>query len=219
MKHIAIFASGNGSNAQNLIEYFNLGKACNFQHVQSLGAIQESESTSELQQEKSSRAPLADIAVIICNKPDAYVLTRAKELGVPSVVLQKEELTTSPQTLLQTLKEYNIDYIVLAGYLLKIPTELIHEYPNKIINIHPALLPAYGGKGMYGRRVHEAVVAAGEKESGITIHLVDEQYDSGKILFQAKCQIDPTDTAEDLERKIHHLEQANFSKVVDKYIN
>lgn len=209
MKHIAIFASGNGSNAQNLIEYFNLSKTCNFQHVQNLEAIQKNESQS----------PLANIAVVICNKPDAQVLTRADKLGIPSVVLNKEELTASPQTLLQILKKYKIDYIVLAGYLLKIPAELIHEYPNKIINIHPALLPAYGGKGMYGRRVHEAVVAAKEKESGITIHLVDEQYDSGKILFQAKCQIAPTDTAEDLERKIHHLEQENFSKVVDKYIN
>ena len=193
MKHIAIFASGNGTNAQNLIEYFNLNKRCDFSHV--------------------------NVAVVICNKTNAPVIERAKKMGVPAVVLKKEELTTTPQVLLQTLKEYKIDYIVLAGYLQMIPSELIKEYPDRIINIHPSLLPAYGGKGMYGHHVHEAVVAAGEKESGITIHLVDEVYDSGRIIFQARCIVAPSDTPDDVAAKIHELEQAHFPQVVREYIS
>lgn len=196
MKHVAIFASGSGTNAQNLIEYFNYGK-----------------------NRSNKTSPDTKVEVVICNKPGAYVLTRAEKLGVPTAVLNKEELTNSTERLFELLKQYSIDYIILAGYLLKIPAELIEMYPDKIINIHPALLPAYGGKGMYGHHVHEAVVAAKEKESGITIHLVDEKYDNGKILFQAKCSIDPTDTPDDVAEKIHHLEQANFPRVVDEYIN
>ena len=196
MKHVAIFASGSGTNAQNLIEYFNYGK-----------------------NRSNKTSPDPKVEVVICNKPGAYVLTRAEKLGVPTAVLNKEELTNSTERLFELLKQYSIDYIILAGYLLKIPAELIEMYPDKIINIHPALLPAYGGKGMYGHHVHEAVVAAKEKESGITIHLVDEKYDNGKILFQAKCSIDPTDTPDDVAEKIHHLEQANFPRVVDEYIN
>ena len=196
MKHVAIFASGSGTNAQNLIEYFNYGK-----------------------NRSNKISPDTKVEVVICNKPGAYVLTRAEKLGVPTAVLNKEELTNSTERLFELLKQYSIDYIILAGYLLKIPAELIEMYPDKIINIHPALLPAYGGKGMYGHHVHEAVVAAKEKESGITIHLVDEKYDNGKILFQAKCSIDPTDTPDDVAEKIHHLEQANFPRVVDEYIN
>ena len=192
MKHIAIFASGNGTNAQNLIEYFNLNKRCDFSHV--------------------------NVAVVICNKTNAPVIERAKKMGVPAVVLKKEELTTTPQALLQTLKEYKIDYIVLAGYLQMIPLELIKEYPDRIINIHPSLLPAYGGKGMYGHHVHEAVVAAGEKESGITIHLVDEVYDSGRILFQARCPINLGDTPEILAAKIHQLEYEHFPCIIEEYI-
>ena len=196
MKHVAIFASGSGTNAQNLIEYFNYGK-----------------------NRSNKTSPDTKVEVVICNKPGAYVLTRAEKLGVPTAVLNKEELTNSTERLFELLKQYSIDYIILAGYLLKIPAELIEMYPDKIINIHPALLPAYGGKGMYGHHVHEAVVAAKEKESGITIHLVDEKYDNGKILFQAKCSIDPADTPDDVAEKIHHLEQANFPRVVDEYIN
>lgn len=195
MKNIAILASGNGSNAQNLIEYFNLGKGC----------LQEN-------------LNLASVKIIICNKPDAYVITRAENLNIPAIVLKKEELTTSPQLLLQLLKEHGIDYIILAGYLLKIPAELINEYPDRIINIHPALLPAYGGKGMYGNHVHEAVIAAKEKESGITIHLVDNEYDSGKILFQARCTVTPEDTPQSLAAKVHELEYRNFPQAVAKYI-
>ena len=195
MKNIAILASGNGSNAQNIIEYFNLEKNC-----------------------PPEDSGIASVKIIITNKPDAYVITRAKNMDIPVVVFKKEELTTSPQPLLQLLKEHGIDYIILAGYLLKIPAELIHEYPDRIINIHPALLPAYGGKGMYGNRVHEAVIAAKEKESGITIHLVDNEYDSGKILSQAKCSVDPEDTPQSLAAKIHELEYRNFPQTVAKYI-
>ena len=195
MKNIAILASGNGSNAQNLIEYFNMGKNCSTEYLS-----------------------LASVKIIICNKPDAYIITRAENLNIPAIVLKKEELTTSPQPLLDLLKEHNIDYIILAGYLLKIPSALIDEYPQRIINIHPALLPAYGGKGMYGSHVHEAVIAAREKESGITIHLVDKDYDSGKILLQARCAVDPDDTPQSLAEKIHTLEYSNFPQAVAKYI-
>lgn len=195
MKNIAILASGNGSNAQNIIEFFNFGTNC----------IPDDQN-------------VASVKIIICNRPDAYVITRAKNLNIPFVVFKKEELTTSPQPLLDLLKKLDIHYIVLAGFLLKIPSELIHEYPQRIINIHPALLPAYGGKGMYGRRVHEAVIAAKEKESGITIHLVDDDYDSGKILLQAKCAVKPDETPESLAEKIHQLEYTNFPQTVAKYI-
>lgn len=191
MNNIAIFASGSGTNAQNLIEYFNYGKGRN----------------------------TASVKTVICNKPGAYVLVRAEKLNVPYSVMNKEELTHSSAKLLELLKQHNIDYIILAGYLLKIPSELIAEYPDRIINIHPALLPSYGGKGMYGHHVHEAVVAAGEKESGITIHLVDEKYDNGRTLFQARCEVAPTDTPDDVAAKIHLLEQSHFPTVVEQYIS
>ncbi len=196
MKQLAVFASGNGTNAQSLIEYFNGYNATG----------------------KTGNAA-ACVKIVICNKSSAYVLTRAENLGVPSIVLTKEELTSKPDRLLQILADLEIDYIILAGYLLKIPQELIALYPQRIINIHPALLPSYGGKGMYGKHVHEAVVAAGEKESGITIHLVNEEFDNGKHLFQAKCTVEPTDTADDLAKKIHLLEKEHFPQVVEIYIN
>lgn len=186
MKKIAIFASGSGTNAQNIITYFN--------------------SNSSIRTE-----------LVICNKPGAYVLERARNLGVESIVPTKEELQS--EKILQILKEHKIDFIVLAGYLLKIPAILIHNYPGSIINIHPALLPKYGGKGMYGHYVHQAVVAAKEKESGITIHLVDEFYDNGQILFQATCPVSPADTAEDVAEKIHLLEQKHFPRVIEAYLN
>ncbi len=185
MKKLAIFASGNGTNAENLITHFASNSS-------------------------------AQVKIIICNKPGAYVLERAKKLGVQSIVLTKEELQSSK--ILQILQEHNIDFIILAGYLLKIPAMVINNYPGSIINIHPALLPKYGGKGMYGSRVHEAVVASGEKESGITIHLVDEIYDNGRILFQACCPVFPTDNAEDVAAKIHFLEQEYFPRTIEQYI-
>lgn len=188
MKNLAIFASGNGSNAQNIIEHFN-------------------------------KSNTARVSLIICNKPNAYVLERGKAKGVSSVVMTKEELTSdSPDTLISLLQENEINYIILAGYLLKIPEALVAAYPGSIINIHPALLPKFGGKGMYGHHVHEAVIAAGEKETGITIHLVDSNYDSGKILFQAKCDVLGSDTTESIEKKIHTLEQRHFPTEIERYI-
>lgn len=191
MKNLVIFASGNGSNAQNIIEYFN--------------------STSS---EESS----AKVVRVICNRTNAYVLERAAKLGVPTSVITKEELSEGPQGILEILEKDSTDLIILAGYLLKIPDEVIAGYRGRIINIHPSLLPAYGGKGMYGNRVHEAVIAAGERVSGITIHLVDENYDSGKILFQAECPLLENDTLETLAGRIHELEYTHFPHIIEEYI-
>lgn len=191
MKNLVIFASGNGSNAQNIIEYFN--------------------STSS---EESS----AKVVRVICNRTNAYVLERAAKLGVPTSVITKEDLSEGPQGILEILEKDSTDLIILAGYLLKIPDEVIAGYRGRIINIHPSLLPAYGGKGMYGSRVHEAVIAAGERVSGITIHLVDENYDSGKILFQAECPLLENDTPETLAGRIHKLEHTHFPHIIEEYI-
>lgn len=191
MKNLVIFASGNGSNAQNIIEYFN--------------------STSS---EESS----AKVVRVICNRTNAYVLERAAKLGVPTSVITKEDLSEGPQGILEILEKDSTDLIILAGYLLKIPDELIAGYRGRIINIHPSLLPAYGGKGMYGNRVHEAVIAAKERVSGITIHLVDENYDSGKILFQAECPLLENDTPETLAERIHELEYTHFPHIIEEYI-
>lgn len=195
MRNLAIFASGSGTNAENLIQYF------------------------------SGREDYR-VAVVLCNKPDAFVLQRAQRLGVPSVVFDKSQLMCSealtPEgkpSVVSILKEYDAFALILAGFLMKIPSHLIDAWPRRIINIHPALLPKYGGKGMHGMHVHEAVVAANEVESGITIHLVDEQYDHGKTLFQAKCEVLPCDTAHDVAAKIHLLEQAHFPEVVDDYLS
>ncbi|MBN1464071.1 MAG: phosphoribosylglycinamide formyltransferase [Paludibacteraceae bacterium] len=183
---IAIFASGSGSNAENLIHYFKQSK-----HV--------------------------NIVLILSNKPDAFVHKRAKKLHIPSISFTKNQFSESDY-ILKLLQEKKIDLIILAGFLLKVPTNLIHAYPNRIINIHPALLPKYGGKGMYGQYVHEAVVAHNEKETGITIHYVNEHYDEGTIIFQAKCAVLPTDTADDVAKRVHQLEYEHFPKVVEKFI-
>ena len=188
MKTIAIFASGNGSNAQNIITYFNRGN-------------------------------MASVKLVICNIPHAYVLQRASALGIPAAVMDKTALTAdNPSKLLSLLHNNTIDYIVLAGYLQKIPAALTTAFAGKIINIHPALLPKFGGKGMYGIHVHRAVVAAGEKLSGITIHLVDAVYDNGKILFQAQCPLTPQDTPEDVATKVQALEQQHYPAVIEQYI-
>ena len=189
MKKLAIFASGNGSNAQNIIEHF-----------------------------KGSET--ARVTLIISNKSGAYVLERATALGVPTAVLPREQLTAeNPTELLTLLQAQGIEYIILAGYLLKIPAALVEAYPGRIINIHPALLPKFGGKGMYGNHVHQAVIDAGETESGITIHLVDSNYDSGSTLFQATCPVFPTDTAESLAERIHSLEKEHFARIIEGYIS
>ncbi len=185
MKKIAIFASGSGSNAENIIDYFNGNKDVTF-------------------------------PVIISNKADAFVHERAKKFNIPSYTFKKSEFENGE--VLTLLKRENIDFIVLAGFLLKISENILEAYPHHIINIHPALLPKFGGKGMYGMHVHEAVVAEGEKESGITIHFVNQNYDEGQIIFQAKCEVAPTDTPEDVAEKIHVLEYEHFPKIIEKVI-
>ncbi len=188
MINIAVFASGNGSNAENLIRFFNCDS-------------------------------YAKVTLVVCNKKDALVVNRAKNLNINTYIMSKEQLCAqNPSELLNLMESYKINYIILAGYLLKIPLALINKYTHKIINIHPSLLPKYGGKGMYGMNVHRAVVDAKEKKSGITIHLIDQIYDNGKILFQASCDINPTDTPEDVAKKIGLLEQTHFPKVVKEYI-
>ncbi|MBS1608405.1 MAG: phosphoribosylglycinamide formyltransferase [Bacteroidetes bacterium] len=154
------------------------------------------------------------VALIICNKPGAGVLSIAERENIPALLIEKEKFFRG-DSYVPELKEKNIDFIVLAGFLWKIPPALIKAYTGKIINIHPALLPKYGGKGMYGHFVHEAVIASGDKESGITIHYVDEVYDHGKIIFQDKCAVLSTDTAESLAQKIHELEHKNFPVVIE----
>lgn len=181
-KNIAIFASGAGSNAKKLIEYFK-------GHVS------------------------VTIALIVCNKPEAGVTQIAQMEGVPLMLINKKELESD--SFPETLKQNGINLIVLAGFLLKIPPTLVQAYPKQIINIHPALLPAYGGKGMYGQHVHEAVIQAKEKESGITIHYVDEQYDHGATIFQTTCPVTAADTPASLAQKIHALEHQHFAKVVE----
>jgi phosphoribosylglycinamide formyltransferase-1 len=153
------------------------------------------------------------IALIVCNKPEAGVLKIAEQEHIASLIIEKEKFFKG-DAYVHELEEKKIDFIVLAGFLWKIPTALIKKYTNKIINIHPALLPKYGGKGMYGNKVHEAVIAAKEKVSGITIHYVDDLYDHGKIIFQAKCAIAQNDTAETLAQKIHLLEHENFPGII-----
>ena len=154
-----------------------------------------------------------EIGLVISNRSEAQVHQRAERLGVPSFTLPRETLTDG-NALSQMLRDRRIDFIVLAGYLLKIPPELIHAYPNRIINIHPALLPKYGGKGMYGNHVHQAVVDAKEKESGITIHLVNENYDEGSIVFQAKSPVFAEDSAEDVAARVHELEYRHYPEVI-----
>jgi phosphoribosylglycinamide formyltransferase-1 len=185
-KYIAILASGSGSNAENIITYF----------------------------EKNNRIK---IALVLSNKENAGVLERVRRLDVPSVVVAKNDWETG-EKVMTLLREYRIDFIVLAGFLLRIPELLLRAYPHKIINIHPALLPKYGGKGMYGNKVHEAVVAANEKESGITVHYVNEHYDEGEIIFQAKCEIFSEDFPEDVAKKVHALEYTYFPEIIEQVI-
>ena len=185
-KNIAIFASGSGTNAENIIRHFQGNKDVN-------------------------------VALVVSNKPDAYVLVRAANLHVPSLTLTREEFAQG-ERLAALMKERGINFIVLAGFLLRVPEALIEAYPGRIVNIHPALLPKYGGKGMYGDRVHRAVVEAGERESGITIHLIDEQYDRGTTVFQAKCPVLPGDTPDDVAHKVHALEYAHYPEVIERLV-
>ena len=159
----------------------------------------------------------AQVSLILCNNLQAGVLERAKRLDIPSLVFNRQAFYKT-NVVLDVLKTQQPDLIVLAGFLWKVPENLITAYPNRIHNIHPSLLPKYGGKGMYGARVHQAVVANSETESGITIHYVNEHYDEGNILFQAKTQVLPTDTADSLAEKIHLLEYEHFPKVIEKWL-
>ncbi|MEO9965859.1 MAG: phosphoribosylglycinamide formyltransferase [Reichenbachiella sp.] len=186
MKRLAIFASGSGSNAEQIINYFHEGEAVR-------------------------------VELVLCNKPEAFVLNRASRLGVESHLFDREAFYSS-DAIVNILKQKKIDLVILAGFLWLIPKNLIDAFPDRIINIHPALLPKYGGKGMYGARVHEAVVENAEKESGITIHLVDEVYDNGAILGQYKCPVLLSDTAESVAGKIHELEYKYFPKTIEEYL-
>ncbi|MEA4986134.1 Phosphoribosylglycinamide formyltransferase [bioreactor metagenome] len=181
---IALFASGSGSNVENIVRYFAGKKTVEF--------------------------PL-----ILSNKQDAFVHERAKMLGVPSVTFSRDEFADG-RKIVSLLDKYEVDFIVLAGFLLKVSLPILEAYPNKIINIHPALLPKFGGKGMYGHHVHQAVVDAGETHSGITIHYVNEQYDEGSIIFQATCEVSVGDTPDMVADKVHALEYRYFPEVIEK---
>lgn len=167
--------------------------------------------------EHFSKNNFIGVALIVSNKKDAGVLNVAAQNNIPTLIIEKD-LFFDTNTYISLLQKLEIDFIVLAGFLWKIPQNLIAAYPNKIINIHPALLPKYGGKGMYGTKVHEAVILNKEKESGITIHYVDEQYDHGKIIFQASCSVDENDTPESLAQKIHQLEHQYFPTIIEECI-
>lgn len=157
------------------------------------------------------------VKLIVSNNEDAYVHQRAKQLHVPCVYCSRLDFINTNKVI-DCLVEYQIDFIILAGFLLKVPNNLLAAYPNKIVNIHPALLPKFGGKGMYGDKVHKAVLEAGETQSGITIHYVNENYDEGNILFQATCWVEPGDNYEDVAHKVHALEYEHFPWVIEKVI-
>ena len=184
---MVIFASGSGSNAENLITFF---------------------------QNRDD----ASVVLVLTNNPHAKVLERCKKLNVSALSFNKTAFTET-DIVLNILKDMQTDLIILAGFLWKFPENILNSFPNKIINIHPALLPKYGGKGMYGMRVHEAVVSNKETETGITIHHVNEHYDEGTIIFQAKCNVAVDDTAEDVAAKIHDLEMEHFPNVVAEILN
>jgi len=157
------------------------------------------------------------VKILCSNKPDAYALVRAEKHNIPTCIFSRDDFYKSDK-IIELLKDEGIDLIVLAGFLWLVPLNLIRAFPNKIINIHPALLPNYGGKGMYGMHVHQAVIDSGDAESGISIHYVNEKYDEGKIIFQARCKIDRDDTPETLAKKIHQLEYEYFPKVIEELI-
>jgi phosphoribosylglycinamide formyltransferase-1 len=184
--HIAILASGSGSNAENIFNYF------------------------------SGRNDI-EISLILSNKAEAYVHKRAERLCIPSLTMSKQDLEDSNK-ILRVFRNYRIDFVILAGYLMLVPKELILAYPNRIVNIHPALLPRFGGKGMYGDKVHQAVVESGDSESGITIHYVNENFDDGAIIFQIKCAVSKNDTPENVASKVHALEYKYYPSIVDKII-
>jgi phosphoribosylglycinamide formyltransferase-1 len=161
--------------------------------------------------------PQIEVSLVVCNNPDAGAIARAESLGIPLMMIDKKSLY-NPESLTDELFKKQIDWIILAGFLWLIPKVLIQAYPNKIVNIHPALLPAYGGKGMYGEKVHQAVIQNGEKQSGITIHFVNEQYDAGAIIFQQQLELQADETPESLARRIHELEYKYYPEVIEKVV-
>ena len=187
MKRIAIFASGSGSNAENIYNFFK--------------------NTEEI-----------EVSLILTNNPNAFVLERAKKLDIPTLVFNREQFTQTDYVV-DELKQAKIDFVVLAGFLWLIPQNLINAFPQAMINVHPALLPKYGGKGMYGDHVHASVVANKEEETGITIHYVNQNYDEGAIIFQARTSVSPGDSAADVATKVHQLEYDYFPKVIADLLN
>ena len=185
-KRIAIFASGSGSNAQKIMEYFK-------------------------------RSPDAEVVLILTNNPQAYVLQRADNFEVPSHVFNRNEFYQTDEVI-RILKTLQVDLIVLAGFLWLVPSSLLSAFPNKIINLHPALLPKYGGKGMYGDNVHKAILEAKEEESGITIHFVNAEFDEGEVIHQSRFKIDPSDTLEMVKFKGQQLEHQHFPKVIENLL-
>lgn len=186
MANLAIFASGSGTNAENLIRHF--------EHHKSI-----------------------KVALVVTNRAGAGVVERAERLNVPVVYMPKADMGDE-ELVLETLRAYSVDWIILAGYLLLVPGYLIGAFPDRILNIHPALLPKFGGKGMYGSHVHEAVVKAGEKESGITVHLVNNEYDRGKVVFQKAVPVSEGDTPETVAKKVQELEHRYFPEIVEKAV-
>lgn len=185
MQRIAIFASGEGTNAQKFIDYFK------------------------------GRSDIV-ISLIVCNKKEAGVVRRANEAGIETLIVDRDSFYTGTKVLEEI--QQKADFIVLAGFLWMIPPTICEAFAGKMVNIHPALLPNYGGKGMYGAKVHEAVIANKEKESGITIHYVNDKYDEGQIIFQAKCPIEAADTPETLAKKVHELEYKFYPATVEKVL-
>ncbi|MCS6916738.1 MAG: phosphoribosylglycinamide formyltransferase [Chitinophagales bacterium] len=186
MIHLAVFASGTGSNARALIRYFR-------------------------------HHPQIAVRAVFCNRPQAGVVQVAAEEGVPLVLFSRYELYDSDHVL-NELRRLHMDYIALAGFLWKIPERILQAYPGRIVNLHPALLPKYGGKGMYGMKVHQEVLQAGERESGITIHLVNERYDAGPILFQQSIPVQDGESAEQLAQRIHELEHFWYPRIIEQWI-
>lgn len=185
-KRLAIFASGSGSNAEKIAEYF------------------------------ANRTDI-EISLVLSNNPQAGVIARARRLHVPVVLFDRKTFYETHR-IIEILQNEHIDLVILAGFMMLIPEAMVQAFPNKIVNIHPALLPKYGGKGMYGHFVHEAVVAAKESESGITIHFVNERYDEGGIIFQAACEVTPTDTPEEVAQKVQVLEHQHYPEVVERLL-
>ena len=186
MRNIAVFASGNGTNAENIIKYFK-------------------------------NSPIAKVVLIVCNNIEAAIIEKSKKHQIPTLIVNNESLS-KPDDLLEKLEKDSIDLIVLAGFLKKLPAALIERYPERIINIHPALLPKFGGKGMYGMKVHDAVKNAGEKISGITVHYVNEHYDEGNIIEQINIDLHENDQASDIFHKVQKLEHTYYPRIIENLI-